>query len=278
MPFEIDLNIPEHTITFPKIGDKKRIVELSTRNAKYYRIEKLKQVKIVDPERHTNRIMAEMKKLLRMPAEPRHIEGFDNSNLQGTNPSSCCVVFKNGKPSKDDYRKYNIKTVEGPNDFASMEEVVFRRYKRLLEENQPLPQLILIDGGKGQLSSAQKSLKLLGLEKQITMIGIAKKLEEIFFPNDSIPLYLDKTSETLKVLQRVRNESHRFSLKHHRNRRSTDSITSELDTIKGIGDKTKQLLLQHFKSVKRIKEAEEQDLIKLIGKSKTQIILNHFKK
>jgi excinuclease ABC subunit C len=199
LPFHLNFEIPGVKLIVPKVGDKKRIVELSEKNAKEYRLEKLKQIQIVDPDRHTNRIMAEMQKLLRMPEEPRHIEGFDNSNIQGTNPVSACVVFKDGKPSKADYRIFHPKTVDGPNDFATMEEVIYRRYKRLLDEGESLPQLILIDGGKGQLSSAVKSLKLLGLYGKITIVGIAKRLEEIFFPEDSIPLYLDKKSETLKI-------------------------------------------------------------------------------
>ncbi|MBU3047803.1 excinuclease ABC subunit UvrC, partial [Chryseobacterium indologenes] len=228
LPFHLSVEIPNVKLIVPKVGDKKRIVELSEKNAKEYRLEKLKQVQIVDPERHTNRIMAEMQKLLRMPLEPRHIEGFDNSNIQGTNPVSACVVFKDGKPSKADYRIFHPKTVEGPNDFATMEEVIYRRYKRMLDEGESLPQLILIDGGKGQLSSAVKSLRLLGLYGKITIVGIAKRLEEIFFPEDPIPLYLDKKSETLKILQRVRDEAHRFGVKHHRTRRKNSTIKSEL--------------------------------------------------
>ena len=255
LPFHLNIEIPHVKLIVPKLGDKKRIVELSEKNAMEYRVEKLKQVQIVDPERHTNRIMAEMKKLLRLPEEPRHIEGFDNSNIQGTNPVSACVVFKDGKPSKADYRIFHVKTVEGPNDFATMEEVIYRRYSRLLDEGEPLPQLILIDGGKGQLSSAVKSLKLLGLYGKISIIGIAKRLEEIFFPEDPVPLYLDKKSETLKVLQRVRDESHRFGVKHHRTRRKNSTIKSELEEIPGVGEKTIQQLLSKLKSVKRIKEA-----------------------
>lgn len=276
LPFELDINIPDVKITVPLIGDKKRIVELSERNAKYNRLEKLKQTKIIDPDRHTNRIMAQMKSDLRLPEEPRHIEGFDNSNIQGTNPVSACVVFKDGKPSKSEYRHFNIKTVEGPDDFASMEEAVFRRYRRLLEEGQSLPQLIVIDGGKGQLSSAVKSLEKLGIRGKVSIIGIAKKLEEIYFPDDSIPLYLDKTSETLKVLQHVRNESHRFGLEHHRNRRSKSGLSSELDGIPGIGPKTVQELLRKFKTIKRIKSATEEELISLIGKSKAKKLQAYF--
>ena len=276
LPFHLNIEIPHVKLIVPKLGDKKRIVELSEKNAMEYRVEKLKQVQIVDPERHTNRIMAEMKKLLRLPEEPRHIEGFDNSNIQGTNPVSACVVIKDGKPSKADYRIFHVKTVEGPNDFATMEEVIYRRYSRLLDEGEPLPQLILIDGGKGQLSSAVKSLKLLGLYGKISIIGIAKRLEEIFFPEDPVPLYLDKKSETLKVLQRVRDESHRFGVKHHRTRRKNSTIKSELEEIPGVGEKTIQQLLSKLKSVKRIKEASLETLEEILGKSKAKAVWEHF--
>ena len=276
LPFHLNIEIPHVKLIVPKLGEKKRIVELSEKNAMEYRVEKLKQVQIVDPERHTNRIMAEMKKLLRLPEEPRHIEGFDNSNIQGTNPVSACVVFKDGKPSKADYRIFHVKTVEGPNDFATMGEVIYRRYSRLLDEGEPLPQLILIDGGKGQLSSAVKSLKLLGLYGKISIIGIAKRLEEIFFPEDPVPLYLDKKSETLKVLQRVRDESHRFGVKHHRTRRKNSMIKSELEEIPGVGEKTIQQLLSKLKSVKRIKEASLETLEEILGKSKAKAVWEHF--
>lgn len=276
LPFHLSVEIPNIKLIVPKVGDKKRIVELSEKNAKEYRLEKLKQVQIIDPERHTNRIMAEMQKLLRMPVEPRHIEGFDNSNIQGTNPVSACVVFKDGKPSKADYRIFHPKTVEGPNDFATMEEVIYRRYKRMLDEGESLPQLILIDGGKGQLSSAVKSLRLLGLYGKITIVGIAKRLEEIFFPEDPIPLYLDKKSETLKILQRVRDEAHRFGVKHHRTRRKNSTIKSELEEIPGVGEKTIELLLSKLKSVKRIKEANQETLEEILGKSKAKVIWEFF--
>lgn len=276
LPFHLTVEIPNVKLIVPKVGDKKRIVELSEKNAKEYRIEKLKQVQIVDPERHSNRIMAEMQKLLRMPVEPRHIEGFDNSNIQGTNPVSACVVFKNGKASKADYRIFHPKTVIGPDDFKTMEEVIFRRYKRMLEEGESLPQLILIDGGKGQLSSAVKSLKLLGLYGKITIVGIAKRLEEIFFPEDPIPLYLDKKSETLKILQQVRDEAHRFGVKHHRTRRTNSTIKSELEEIPGVGEKTIELLLSKLKSVKRIKEANLETLEEILGKSKAKVIWEFF--
>lgn len=276
IPFHLGIEIPNVKLIVPKVGDKKRIVELSEKNAKEYRLEKLKQVQIIDPERHTNRIMSEMQRILRMPVEPRHIEGFDNSNIQGTNPVSACVVFKDGKPSKADYRIFHPKTVEGPNDFATMEEVIYRRYRRLLDEGEPLPQLILIDGGKGQLSSAVKSLKLLGLYGKITVIGIAKRLEEIYFPEDSIPLYIDKKAETLKILQRVRDEAHRFGVKHHRTRRKNSTIKSELEEIPGIGEKTIELLLSKLKSVKRVKESDLATLEEILGKAKAKIVWAFF--
>jgi excinuclease ABC, C subunit len=276
LPFHLSVEIPNVKISVPKLGDKKRILDLSTKNAREYRLEKLKQIQIIDPERHTNRIMAEMKTNLHMPVEPRHIEGFDNSNIQGTNPVSACVVFKNGKPSKEDYRIFHPKTIDGPNDFATMEEVIYRRYSRLLEEGQDLPQLILIDGGKGQLSSAVKSLKLLGLYGKITIVGIAKRLEEIYFPEDPIPLYLDKKSETLKILQQVRDESHRFGVKHHRIRRKNNTIKSELEEIQGIGAKSIELLLKKLKSVKRVKETSQETLEEILGKAKGKIVWDYF--
>ncbi|KQT16005.1 excinuclease ABC subunit C [Chryseobacterium sp. Leaf404] len=276
LPFHLSVEIPNVKLIVPKVGDKKRIVELSEKNAKEYRIEKLKQVQIVDPERHSNRIMAEMQKLLRMPVEPRHIEGFDNSNIQGTNPVSACVVFKNGKASKADYRIFHPKTVVGPDDFKTMEEVIYRRYKRMLDEGETLPQLILIDGGKGQLSSAVKSLKLLGLYGKITIVGIAKRLEEIFFPEDPIPLYLDKKSETLKILQQVRDEAHRFGVRHHRTRRKNSTIKTELEEIPGVGEKTIELLLSKLKSVKRIKEADLVTLEEILGKTKAKVVWEYF--
>ncbi len=258
----------ELKVFVPQQGDKKKLVDLSLRNAKYFRMERFKQMKIVDPDRHSKRIMSQMKADLRLPQEPVHIECFDNSNIQGSNPVAACVVFKNGKPSKKEYRHYNIKTVTGPDDFASMEEVVFRRYKRLLEEDEPLPQLIVIDGGKGQLSSAVKSLDVLGLRGKISILGIAKRLEEIYFPNDSIPLYLDKKSETLKILQRARDEAHRFGITFHRNKRSKGALKSGLDTIPGVGPKTKETLLRKFKSFKRIKETSKEDLMHVLGENK----------
>lgn len=276
VPFEVEVgeNIKVH---IPQLGDKKRILELSIRNAKYFRMERFKQIKITDPNRHENRIMAQMKKDLRLSEEPRHIECFDNSNIQGSNPVAACVVFKNGKPSKKEYRKYNIKTVTGPDDYASMEEVVYRRYKRLQEEKQPLPQLIIIDGGKGQLNSALKSLDKLNLRRKIAIIGIAKRLEELFFPNDPIPLYLDKKSETLKVIQQLRNEAHRFGITFHRNKRSNEALKTEMETIPGVGEKTIVNLLKHFKSSKRIANASFEELEEVIGTSRAEKIRAHYK-
>lgn len=275
VPFLVDLG-DQIKVTIPKLGDKKRIVELSTRNAKYYRQERFKQIKIVDPDRHVKRIMAQMKKDLRLKEEPKHIECFDNSNIQGSHPVASCVVFKNGKPSKKEYRHYNIKTVEGPDDFGSMVEVVHRRYKRLLEEAQDLPQLIVIDGGKGQLSSALKSLELLGLRGKIAVIGIAKRLEEIFYPDDPIPLYLDKKSETLKIIQQLRNEAHRFAITFHRNKRSKSAIQTELELIPGVGKQTILTVLKHFKSAKRVKAANLEDLIKVVGNDRAMKIFNFY--
>ena len=267
LPFKIDLG-SNIKVVVPKLGDKKKLVDLSQRNAKFFRLERFKQMKIVDPERHVKRLMNQMKTDLRLPHEPVHIECFDNSNIQGTNPTAACVVFRNGKPYKKDYRHFKIKTVEGPDDFASMEEVVHRRYKRLSDEGQPLPQLIVIDGGKGQLSSAVKSLDRLGLRGAISIIGIAKRLEEIYYPGDSIPLYLDKKSETLKIIQQLRNEAHRFGLSLHRKIRSKNALSSPLDQVEGIGPKTKELLLKEFKSLKRIKAAPKPEIIELLGKTK----------
>jgi len=276
VPMEVEVG-ENVKVTVPKFGDKKDVLDLSERNAKFFRMEQLKQIQIVDPDRHTNRIMAQMQKDLRLPAEPRHIECFDNSNIQGSNPVSACVVFKDGKPSKKDYRHFNIKTVDGPNDFASMEEVVYRRYKRLLDEGQPLPQLIVIDGGKGQLSSALKSLEALDLRGKISIIGIAKRLEELFYPDDPVPLYLDKKSETLKVIQQLRNEAHRFGITHHRDRRSKSALQTSVETIPGIGEKTMLALIKHFKSVKRMREAGEAEIAAVVGLSKAKKITDFYK-
>ena len=276
VPFELDISLADSVLTIPKIGDKKHLLELSEKNARYYRLDKEKQMELVDPERNTRRVMERMKKDLRMNEIPRHIECFDNSNFQGDYPVSAMVCFKNTKPQKKEYRHYIIKTVKGPDDFASMEEVIHRRYKRLMEENKPLPQLIVIDGGKGQLSAALKSLEELGLRGKITVVGIAKKLEEIFYPGDSLPLYLDKKSETLKVLQRLRDEAHRFGITHHRKRRDKATLQTGLTNISGIGDHTARKLLRAFKSVRKIGSASLNDLESVIGPSKARIVYHHF--
>jgi excinuclease ABC subunit C len=275
LPFTLDLG-PDLKVTVPKLGDKKRLLELSERNAKFFRQERFNQIRIIDPDRHVNRLMAQMKKDLRLSEEPRHIECFDNSNIQGSSPVAACVVFKDGKPAKKEYRHYNIKTVTGPDDYASMEEVVFRRYKRLLEEAAPLPQLIVIDGGKGQLSAALKSLEVLGLRGTIAIIGIAKRLEEIYFPKDPIPLYLDKKSESLKIIQQLRNEAHRFGITFHRNKRSKAAINSQLETIDGVGEKTANELLKKFKSVKRVREASLNSLVEVVGSAKAKKVYDAF--
>lgn len=273
--FETELDI---RLTVPQIGDKKSLLELSQRNASFYRLEKRKKESIKNPEKATERILEQIKKDFRLKELPVHIECFDNSNIQGTNPVSACVVFKNAKPSKKDYRHFNIKTVEGPNDFASMEEVVFRRYKRMLDEEESLPQLIVIDGGKGQLSSAMTALDQLNLRGKVAIVGIAKKLEEIFFPGDSLPIYIDKRSESLKVIQHLRNEAHRFGITHHRNKRSKSAIQSELLDVKGIGEKTQVELMKYFKSVKRIKEASLEELEVVIGKAKAALLFRTLNK
>jgi|TARA_B110000914_G_scaffold10512_1_gene8398 excinuclease ABC subunit C len=258
----------------PKAGEKKKLLDLSLKNVSLFKLEKLKQIQIIDPERHSKRILSQMKIDLRLQANPVHIECFDNSNIQGSNPVAACIVFKNGKSSKKDYRHYNIKTVEGPDDYASMEEVVFRRYKRLLEEKTSLPNLIIIDGGKGQLSSSILALKTLNLHNKIAVLGIAKRLEEIYYPNDAVPLYLDKKSETLKLIQQMRNEAHRFAIIFHRNKRSIQALNSSLDSIPGIGEKTKISLLKKFKSLKNIRKLPLESLILEIGKSKAQKLMS----
>ena len=258
----------------PKAGEKKKLLDLSLKNVSLFKLEKLKQVQIVDPERHSKRILNQMKVDLRLQANPVHIECFDNSNIQGSIPVAACIVFKNGRASKKDYRHYNIKTVEGPDDYASMEEVVYRRYKRLLDEETSLPDLIIIDGGKGQLSSSILALKKLDIDKKIAILGIAKRLEEIYYPNDPIPLYLDKKSETLKLIQLMRNEAHRFAINFHRNKRSSLALNSSLDSIPGIGEKTKITLLKKFKSLKNIKELPLKSLILEIGESRAKKLMS----
>jgi excinuclease ABC subunit C len=276
LPFKLNLPQPIK-VTVPKTGDKKKLIELSERNAKFYRIDKLKQIKIVDPEAHGNRIMEQAKKDLQLKEIPVHIECFDNSNLMGTNPVASCVVFKNGKPSKKDYRHFKIQNIDGPDDFASMEQVVYRRLKRLLDENETLPNLIIVDGGKGQLSSGVKSLKKLNLENKVAIIGIAKKLEEIFKPDDKLPLYIDKKSETLKLIQQLRNESHRFAINLHRDLRSKDALKSGMDSLKGVGPVLKDKLLSKYKSFKRLKDADEKELIIFLGKSRGRSVFNQLR-
>lgn len=276
LPFSIGLKIPNVQITVPKIGDKEKLVALSTRNALYYKKERLSQSRIADPERYANRLMAQLKKDLRLPSDPRHIECFDNSNIQGTHPVAACVVFINGKPAKDAYRKYHIKTVRGPDDFASMKEVVYRRYARCLNEGEPLPQLIVTDGGKGQLNAALQALEALDLRGSIALIGIAKRLEEIYFPDDPIPLYLDKKSESLKIIQQLRDEAHRFGIAFHRKLRSKKGLQSELETIPGIGEKTIISLISHFKSIKGVKTADDKALTGVVGRAKADILKSYF--
>jgi excinuclease ABC subunit C len=276
VPFEIEAKFPDIEFTIPQRGDKKHMLDLSRRNADYYRRDKMKQESLIDPERHSKRILEQMKVDLRLTEVPKHIECFDNSNFQGAFPVAAMVLFRNTKPSKKEYRHYNIKTVIGPDDFASMAEIVYRRYKRLLDEKQPLPQLIIVDGGKGQLSSAVASLERLGLRGKIAIIGIAKRLEEIYFPNDSIPMYLDKRSETLKVIQQARDEAHRFGITHHRKKRDKGTLKTELTEINGISDITAQKLLSHFKSVKKIKETKLDDLTDVVGLSKAQKVYKKY--
>lgn len=278
IPFDIHEKIPGLELNVPQRGDKKKLVDLSLKNANHFLLEARKRAAFLDPERNTQRILETMKKDLHLSELPVHIECFDNSNIQGTNPVSACVVFKNAKPSKSDYRIFNIQSVVGPDDFASMREAVYRRYARLIQEEQPLPQLLIIDGGKGQLSSAMESLDLLGLRGKIAVIGIAKRLEEIFFPGDSIPIYLDKRSESLKIIQHLRNEAHRYGLSKHRQRRSKGAIHSELENIAGVGAKTIEKLLQHFSSVSRIKLATQKEIEQVVGEKIAEKIKNYFGK
>jgi excinuclease ABC subunit C len=277
VPFKPDILIDRIRYTIPSIGEKLRLLELAERNALYYKLEEKRKLLEHKPQSRTGKNLEKVKKDLHMPAFPVHIECFDNSNIMGKNPVAACVVFRNGVPSKKEYRHFNIKTVTGPDDFSSMEEVIYRRYKRMTEENRSLPQLIIIDGGKGQLSSALKSLDKLGLKDKITVIGIAKKLEEIYFPGDSVPLYLDKNSYTLKLIQQLRNEAHRFGISFHRDKRSAEMTRSELDLIKGIGPRTKEILLKRYSSLEEIKNAPEEELRKMIGNSKTVLLTDFFK-
>lgn len=276
VPFEVEFELENIQFTIPKAGDKKKLLDLSLKNAAFYKRDKINQYEKLNPEIKTDRLLTQMMNDLRLKTLPRHIECFDNSNIQGTNPVSACVVFKDGKASKKDYRHFIPQTVIGPDDFATMREVVFRRYKRLQEEQQPLPDLIVIDGGKGQLSSAVESLKKLGIYGQVPVIGIAKRLEELYYPEDEFPLYLDKKSETLKVIQQLRDEAHRFGITHHRKRRSKNTFVTELDSIEGIGPKTSKQLLTEFKSVKKIKEASKDDLREIIGEKKASLVFAYF--
>lgn len=276
VPFPLDLEIPGIVFTIPKAGDKKKLLDLSLKNAVYYKREKLAQYEKLNPELRTERLLTQMMKDLRLTTLPKHIECFDNSNIQGTNAVSACVVFKDGKPSKKDYRHFNVKTVVGPDDFATMREVVFRRYKRMLDEAQQLPDLIVIDGGKGQLSAAVESLTAVGVYGKVPVIGIAKRLEELYYPEDELPLYIDKKSETLQVIQHLRDEAHRFGITHHRNRRSKNTFVSELTNIKGIGEETSKLLLSYFKSVKKIKTSSEDAIAEVVGASKAKLVRTYF--
>lgn len=274
VPLLPEVEMPGVNFIIPQRGDKMKLLDVSVRNARQRKIDTLKQMEKKNPEQRLERILERMKADFRLSELPRHIECFDNSNIQGTNPVSACVVFRNAKPSKRDYRHFLIKTVEGPNDFASMKEVISRRYTRLVQEGQDLPQLIIVDGGKGQLSAAVEVLDQLGLRGKIAIVGLAERLEEIYFPGDSVPLYIDKNSESLRVVQHLRDEAHRFGITHHRNRRSKSQVVSALDSIKGVGEKTRTTLLQHFKSLKRIRQASLSDLTAVIGPSKAQIVFD----
>lgn len=269
-----EVEIVDVNFIIPQRGDKVKILEVSQHNARQNRIDDLKHLERHNPEERTDRLLERIKADFRLSELPRHIECFDNSNIQGTNPVASCVVFRDGRPAKRDYRHFNIQTVEGPDDFASMKEVLTRRYTRLMQEGEELPQLIVVDGGKGQLSSAVEALENIGLRGKIAVVGIAKRFEEIYFPGDSVPLYIDKNSETLRVIQHLRDEAHRFGITHHRNRRSKSALVGELDGIKGIGPKTAEALLQHFKSVKRIREASEVDIAEVIGKAKAKVLID----
>ncbi|MGE5428982.1 MAG: excinuclease ABC subunit UvrC [Methylococcaceae bacterium] len=277
LPIKLDFQLEGIKFTIPQQGDKKKLIELSERNAKYYRLEKLKHESVPRTEVNAKRILDTMQKDLQLKSPPIHIECFDNSNLQGTNPVASCVVFKYTRPSKKDYRHFNVKSVQGPNDYASMEEIVYRRYRRLIDEESPLPQLIVIDGGKGQLGAALNALEKLDLRGKIAIIGIAKRLEEIYYPGDSVPLYLDKNSETLKIIQQLRDEAHRFGITFHRNKRSKEFIKTELESIPGIGEKTISAVLKRFKSVENLKKQGYESVASEIGDSKARIIFDFYK-
>jgi len=276
VPFDIDLEDSNIKFTVPKLGEKKKLLDLSQKNVTFFKRDKIEQYEKLNPEVRSERLLTQMMKDLRMNQLPRHIECFDNSNFQGKYPVSAIVVFRDGKPSKKDYRHFNVKTVEGPNDFATMEEAVHRRYRRMLDEGNELPQLIVIDGGKGQLSSALKSLKLLGIEKQVTVIGIAKRLEELFYPGDQYPMYLDKKSETLKIIQQLRDEAHRFGITAHRKKRDKGTLATELELIDGVGKTSADKLLKYFKSVKKIRLATEDELLEVVNTKQAKSILSYF--
>ena len=276
LPFPLDIQLKEVKMIVPLIGDKRKLLELSERNVKFYKLDKNKQLSLKTPKSRTDRLLEQIQKDMRLTELPHRIECFDNSNIQGAQPVAACVVFIDGKPAKREYRHFNIKTVEGANDFASMEEILLRRYDRVIKENGHLPQLIVVDGGKGQLSAAIKSLELLNIRGKVAVVGIAKKLEEIMYPDDPVPLYLDKNSETLRVLQHIRNEAHRFGITFHRNKRSKEFIINELEKIPGIGEKTIEILMRKFKSVKRLRDATEEDIVAEVGQIKTEKVLNYF--
>lgn len=278
VPFAPDMEFEGVTFTVPSRGPKKKALEVSMKNARQYMADKEKEVEKFDPDRRIERLMEKMKSDFRLNVQPRHIECFDNSNIQGTNPVASCVVFRDGKPSRKDYRHFNIKTVEGPDDFASMKEVLHRRYTRMMAEGEELPQLVVVDGGKGQLSAAVEAFDEMGIRGTVALVGIAKRLEEIYFPGDSLPLYIDKQSESLRVVQALRDEAHRFGITHHRNRRSKGQVVSVLDTIKGIGPASKEVLMKRFKSVKRIREASDDDIIAAVGKAKARLVIAALRK
>ncbi len=276
VPFMPDVEFEDIRFVVPSRGDKKKVLDVGIKNATQYMRDIEKQAEKMNPERGVEKLMAQMKSDFRLEVEPRHIECFDNSNIQGTNPVASCVVFRNGKPARRDYRHFNIKTVVGANDFASMKEVLHRRYTRMMAEGEPLPQLVVVDGGKGQLSAAVEAFDEMGIRGEVALVGIAKRLEEIYFPGDTLPLYIDKKSQSLRVIQALRDEAHRFGITHHRNRRSKSQIVSELDEIKGIGPATQTALMKEFKSLKRVKEATLEQLSGVVGPAKATLLHSHF--
>jgi excinuclease ABC subunit C len=277
IPFAVEINDETLKFTVPKAGDKLKLLEISMTNLLHFKKEKLEQYDKLDPELKVNRLMTQMQEDLKLKVQPKYIECFDNSNIQGNYPVSACVVFRDGKASKKDYRIFNVKTVVGPDDFATMHEVITRRYNRLVEENEPLPDLVIIDGGKGQLSHAVQAMKEVGVYGKFAVIGIAKRLEELYYPEDPLPLYIDKKSETLKIIQQLRDEAHRFGITQHRNRRSKGSLGTELTQIKGIGEETAKLLLKHFKSIKNLKSQPFEEIEKVVGKVRAKILMEYFK-